>query len=75
MRRQISRSRAVSVVFCGDEGLLKGFEGVVGVAAEGGFVEHMASVRQQLDCVREAQSPELLYSAKKSRPMKDGPMS
>ncbi len=32
------------VVFGGDEGLLEGLEGVVGFAAEGGFVDHRVSV-------------------------------
>ncbi len=32
------------VVLGGDEGLFEGFEGVVGLAAEGGFVDHRDSV-------------------------------
>jgi hypothetical protein len=32
------------VVLCGDERLLEGFEGSVGLAAEGGFVDHEVSL-------------------------------
>ncbi len=35
---------AGTVVLGGDEGLLEGFEGLVGLAAEGGFVNHRSSV-------------------------------
>ena len=42
------------VVLGGDEGLLEGFEGVVGFAAEGGFVDHGSSLAGQLKSVREA---------------------
>jgi hypothetical protein len=34
------------VVFGGDEGLLEGFEGFVGFAAEGGFVDHEVSLAE-----------------------------
>jgi hypothetical protein len=36
------------VVLCGDERLFEGFEGVVGLAAEGGFVDHGLSVTARI---------------------------
>jgi hypothetical protein len=40
------------VVFGGDEGLLERFEGQVGFAAEGGFVDHGFSLQMASDTVR-----------------------
>ena len=37
----------VAGLFCGDEGLLEGLEGVVGDAAEGGFVDHWGSLADE----------------------------
>ena len=65
----------VGIVFGGDEGLLEGFEGVVGVAAEGGFVEHEVSVSQRLESAREAHQASRCIRQKNGRPMKSGRLS